>query len=164
MRCRHPTCKRLWSGHLRKWPTAGDEEIVFKSEGEVSHDSNYVPRHKSSEEAREELLRQLGAGKGPTEAQEDVAMQYKEKAPTLASARKNRNPGVNRIPTQVQMLDLLRRSYQSLIEPSGPVKGYIQVRPCPTLYHRYRSFLVCNACHHLIACLGIIIYLRDMFT
>lgn len=125
--CMQPKCRRLWTGHLLEWPLTKDVTMKFSATGDIEHDPTFVPRRQASKEARAAVLRQLQSGKGPTEVFEDVSLKYQDKAPTIASVRRNRNPGVNRVPTQIQLLNLLRRTYESLIEPDGPVKGYIQV-------------------------------------
>lgn len=99
----------------------------LKKTGNEDHVRGYRTRTMSSKEARDMVDDGLRSGKGPTEAFEDAVLVFGDEAPTLASVRKARNPGCNRISSQMQLLTLLDRTYRTTVNPDSSLPGYIQV-------------------------------------
>ena len=102
--------------------------MVFRQLGTPDHDPSYESRQWSSAESRKmTIATAIAAGKGPTQAYEVAVVAFGDEAPTLASVRKARHPGSNKVSPQMELLNVLYRTYRATINPDSSVPGYIQV-------------------------------------
>lgn len=100
--------------------------MTFVQVGDIEHDEDYQATQRSSKVARQAFEKEIQQGKGTTEAFQDIASTHKRQ-PTVTSVRKVKTPRSSKMSTEMQMLCLLQRTYNSVIHPDGLVPGYIQV-------------------------------------
>ena len=102
--------------------------MKFSRKEEPNHEEAHRPRKWACKASRDFLQKKLAEGKGPTEAYEDTVVEFGDQAPSINSARKAVNPGRNTVSTQLQLLNVLSRTYAATVNADSRVPGYVQVR------------------------------------